>query len=670
MAYFRLCKPIHIFVAFISIILLMPLPIFAATGVPKIIAHQGMLLDSNANLLGGNGTNYCFRFSIYSDAVVGAPDTKFWPSGTPANTTVSVQSGRYNANIGEADTLNYNFQDNDETYLNIEVANSVETSCTGVSSFENLGPRKRILAAPYAINAGTVAGKTFAGAGMTLTIGGNFTTSGASNLTLTTTGVTDVTLPISGTLATLNGSETLTNKTLTTPIISTIVNTGTLTLPNSSDTLIGRATADTLTNKTLGSNVISSGDNTLSLGAANNRWKDLYLGPSSLHIGSTAAQTGIARDWTFNIQTNDVLDRGNLRILEGETRVADFTPSGAFTIGTSTSAATRLTVWGSGTTTASLANFLNSSSSTLLTLLENGRFGLGTSTPSAQFYIWSATTSSSEAIVSIADNASTTLFTILNNGNVGIGTTTPNLGPLELGSGAHVTAGGVWTNASSKSLKENFTELNSNEILNKIKSLSITQWNYKTENASTTHIGPIAEEFYNAFKTGGDQGTKSISSIDPSGVALIGIQELSKQIDTLNDRITVGLASVGVTVNQAITDFQELTTRKITITRADIEEAFIKSAEIVKLKVLDLFKIKDRATGEFFCVFIENGVWHQEKCPDGEIIIEPASGTIDSNGQLLGFPMEATSTAPTSTSTEIIIAATSTTDSIENMPQQ
>jgi hypothetical protein len=47
------------------------------------------------------------------------------------------------------------------------------------------------------------------------------------------------------------GTTTLTNKTLTLPIISSISNTGTLTLPISTDTLIGRATTDTLTNKTI-----------------------------------------------------------------------------------------------------------------------------------------------------------------------------------------------------------------------------------------------------------------------------------------------------------------------------------------------------------------------------------------------------------------------------------
>jgi hypothetical protein len=51
--------------------------------------------------------------------------------------------------------------------------------------------------------------------------------------------------------ADLTTAQTLTNKTLTTPVISSITNTGTLTLPTSTDTLVGRATADTLTNKVL-----------------------------------------------------------------------------------------------------------------------------------------------------------------------------------------------------------------------------------------------------------------------------------------------------------------------------------------------------------------------------------------------------------------------------------
>lgn len=54
----------------------------------------------------------------------------------------------------------------------------------------------------------------------TITLGGNLTTSGDA-VTLTMTGPTNVTLPTSGTLATLAGTETLTNKTLTSPVLNT-----------------------------------------------------------------------------------------------------------------------------------------------------------------------------------------------------------------------------------------------------------------------------------------------------------------------------------------------------------------------------------------------------------------------------------------------------------------
>jgi hypothetical protein len=63
-------------------------------------------------------------------------------------------------------------------------------------------------------------------------------------------------------------AQTLTNKTLTAPVISTISNTGTVTLPTSTDTLVGRATTDTLTNKTLTSPTVNTA--TISGGTINN----------------------------------------------------------------------------------------------------------------------------------------------------------------------------------------------------------------------------------------------------------------------------------------------------------------------------------------------------------------------------------------------------------------
>ena len=102
---------------------------------------------------------------------------------------------------------------------------------------------------------GTISG-TYGGTGVnngnkTISLGGNiitasaFTTSGSYSTTLTSTGATNVTLPISGTLATLTGTETLTSKTLESPII--------LTPTISSPSLTGTPTAPTpatITNNT------------------------------------------------------------------------------------------------------------------------------------------------------------------------------------------------------------------------------------------------------------------------------------------------------------------------------------------------------------------------------------------------------------------------------------
>ena len=66
---------------------------------------------------------------------------------------------------------------------------------------------------------GSVVGPTYGGTGVnngskTITLGGSFTHTGAHTLGLTTTANTSVTLPTTGTLATLAGTETFTNKTI------------------------------------------------------------------------------------------------------------------------------------------------------------------------------------------------------------------------------------------------------------------------------------------------------------------------------------------------------------------------------------------------------------------------------------------------------------------------
>ena len=103
----------------------------------------------------------------------------------------------------------------------------------------------RVSATAAAVNEITVANAA-AGAAPVISATGNDT-----NISLNLVGKGTGVVQAGGVpVVTTTEAQTLTNKTLTAPIISTISNTGTLTLPSSSDTLVGRTTTDTLTNKT------------------------------------------------------------------------------------------------------------------------------------------------------------------------------------------------------------------------------------------------------------------------------------------------------------------------------------------------------------------------------------------------------------------------------------
>jgi len=153
-------------------------------------------------------------------------------------------------------------------------------------------------------------------------------------------------------------------------------------------------------------------------------------------------------------------------------------------------------------------------------------------------------------LFSVATSTGVSYFEITSDGNVGIGTTTPTMGPLSLASGAYVTAGGVWTNASDRNLKTNFIAQDPQTILAKIATLPITQWNYKNESASTTHIGPVAQDFYALFGLGGSE--TSISTIDPSGVALLGIQALDTRTRFISSATTTAVMTVDALGNVGI----------------------------------------------------------------------------------------------------------------------
>jgi hypothetical protein len=107
------------------------------------------------------------------------------------------------------------------------------------------------------------------------------------------------------------------------------------------------------------------------------------------------------------------------------------------------------------------------------------------------------------------------------------------------GNGAYLSGGGTWTNASTRTKKDRFVQLDRMEVLGKIRQLPVEGWFYK--GTQEYHIGPYAEDFHDAFGTGvldGPDARTSLAALDVAGVALVGVQALAERVDRLEQTST------------------------------------------------------------------------------------------------------------------------------------
>jgi hypothetical protein len=101
-----------------------------------------------------------------------------------------------------------------------------------------------------------------------------------------------------------------------------------------------------------------------------------------------------------------------------------------------------------------------------------------------------------------------------------------------LTTGCNLPAGsGVFSCSSSRDLKENFRQVDGEDLLKSLRAIPVTRWNYIGEQEGVEHMGPVAQDWYKYLKLGTDD--KSIGMLDEGGVAIAAAQALDKRTEDM-----------------------------------------------------------------------------------------------------------------------------------------
>jgi len=124
-----------------------------------------------------------------------------------------------------------------------------------------------------------------------------------------------------------------------------------------------------------------------------------------------------------------------------------------------------------------------------------------------------------------------------------------------LTTGCNLPAGsGAFTCSSSKLLKELYTPVDHEQILQKVAGLTIERWQYIGDPSDSWHLGPYAEEFMDAFGLGNDR--TAIGHIDGTGVALAASKALEARTRALREQ-NDALKAENAELRQRMADFEK-----------------------------------------------------------------------------------------------------------------
>ncbi len=99
-----------------------------------------------------------------------------------------------------------------------------------------------------------------------------------------------------------------------------------------------------------------------------------------------------------------------------------------------------------------------------------------------------------------------------------------------------------FTQLSDRNAKQHFEPTDPDALLRKLAALPISTWAYKGTGGGVRHMGPMAQDFREAFGLGEDE--RHIATVDADGVALAAIQALHSRIEQKDSEIAAQKAAI------------------------------------------------------------------------------------------------------------------------------
>lgn len=264
------------------------------------------------------------------------------------------------------------------------------------------------------------------------------------------------------------------------------------------------------------------------------QWDDANIGLYSVAFGQNVRALG---DNAIVVGKSSVAaNTGTVALGEGHTATGANSIALGYGASTSTSAgsprlgtfvfadrstATTCPLYINGSTVDSNCQFHPTVTNSFNVRAVNGSF-FYTNTAQTTGFIFNSTTATMTLTNSKLTMASDGSTTLTSNSGGSAGVTLP-------------AGGGSWNNLSDRNMKQNFAAVDPRAILRGVLALPISTWNYKSQASSVRHIGPMAQDFFATFKVG--EGDKTITTVDPDGVALAAIQGLNEELKDRDARI-------------------------------------------------------------------------------------------------------------------------------------